>query len=166
MDQVKSAVSPAGPLAYFQGFAPPADRSTGGVLAPHRRTLVLAGLLALLLAGVTATAPAWLSASVQPSPQPLDGTWSCSLAGEPVGTLSVNGTNYVLGPNDAGDPGAGVLELVVYATKYREEVIKVQNGTLKEKFGVNLGFHYDVPDQPQALVFNIGPGSGIRCIRP
>jgi hypothetical protein len=78
--------------------------------------------------------------------------------------LSVDGWNYVLGSNDAGEPKVGTLERVVFG-KYREEFIKVQSGTLREKFGVNLGYHYHVAAKLEALVFSTGPGSGIRCAR-
>lgn len=159
---MKSGVSATASLGNFDGHYGPLDRPLGVVLESHRRALIISGLLSLLLMIFAAGALGWLPSSVRPSPGPLSGTWGCSLAGEPVGNLSVDGWKYVLGPNDAGEQSVGTLEIVVYPGKYREEFVKVQGGTLSEKFGIRLGFH--VP-KPELLVFNIGPGSGIRCTR-
>ena len=58
----------------------------------------------------------------------------------------------------------GMLERIV-SGKYREEFLKVQSGTLKDKFGIHLGYHYHLAGKPEALVFSTGLGSGIRCNR-
>lgn len=163
MHPVKSAASMTASLEDFQ-VQGPLDRPLSALLGSRRQILIISGLLLLCLAILAAAALGWLASAVKPSPQPLSGTWDCSLAGEPVGILSVDGWNYVLGSTDAGEPKVGTLERVVFG-KYREEFIKVQSGTLRENFGINLGYHYHLAARPEALVFSIGPGSGIRCAR-
>ena len=85
------------------------------------------------------------------------------MAGEPIGTLSVDGWDYALGPNDGAAQASGALEVVILSSKFRDEMIRVQSGALRDTFGVKLGYHYKVAGQPEMLAFNIGPGSGIRC---
>lgn len=149
--------------------APPLDWRAGIVDGTGRRGLVAFGIAALSIAVLVAASLPWEPISskrgAQPlaGTQPLDGNWSCSLAGEPIGTLSVEGWDYALGSNDGVGQASGALEVVILWSKHHEEVIRVQSGDLRDRFGVKLGYHYKVADQPEMLVFNIGPGSGIRC---
>lgn len=154
----------------FNGLASHLDWLWGAATGPRRRSLIISGLLALALILMTAVPLGLHLSMVTPAPplaasSPLSGTWGCSLAGEPIGNLSVDGWSYVLGSKAAGIQPAGVLERVVLGGKYHDEIIRVPSGTLREEFGVKLGFHYNVAGQPEVLVFNTAPGSGIRCTR-
>ena len=162
---MKSVASMTASLGDSLGFRGQSDRPLRALLGARPRVLMAHGVLAISLTLLAAAAAlGWLTLSAKPSPQPLSGTWNCSLAGDPVGVLSVDGWNYVLGSNDTGEATVGTMERVVFG-KYREEFIKVQSGALSEKFGVNLGYHYHLAAKPEALVFSVGPGSGIRCAR-
>jgi len=161
---MKTAVSHVRSLGYFDGHPGLLDWLSS---APAGRRLIVSGLLSLLLIMLASALLGPLPSSVKPAAQsvpeaqPLRGTWDCSLAGTPIGKLTVDGWDYVLG----GGQAAGTLGLVVFPAKYHEEVIRVPSGTLREKFGAKLGFHYKVAGEPEMLVFNIGPASGIRCTR-
>ena len=64
---------------------------------------------------------------------------------------------------DGAPQASGALEVEILWSKYHEEVIRIPSGALRDNYGVKLGYHYKVAGQPEMLVFNIGPGSGIRC---
>lgn len=161
---MKSAGSMTATLEDFQGVPGPVDRPLGDLLGSRRGIVVTAGLLSLALAIFAAASAGWLTAPAKPSALPLTGTWNCSLGGQPIGVLSVDGWNYALGASDADTPKDGTLRRVIYG-KYREEFLKVQGGALKDHYGVNLGYHYHIAGKPEALVFSVGPESGIRCSR-
>lgn len=164
MDQHKSATSMTMSSELFPGLAGPQLRPLSAVLRSHRLLLIVCGLMALTLAVVYAAATAW-APSAKPSAQsPLSGSWNCSLAGKSVGVLVVDGWTYVLGSGGVGDQRAGTLERVGVHSKTQEEFLKVHDGALREGFGIRLGFHNAVVE-PEQLVFNIGPGSGIHCTR-
>jgi hypothetical protein len=162
---MKSAGTVTATLEDFREHAGPLDRPAGTLSGSRGGILVVTGLLCVAAAVYTATTLGWLASPATPTTtQPLTGMWSCSLAGESVGTLSVDGWTYDLGSGQAGAPKDGLFKRVVFG-KYREEFLKVEGGTLAEKFGVNLGYHYHIADKPEALIFSIGPGSGIHCTR-
>ena len=133
-------------------------------IAPPRRWLaIVLGLASLALVLVAVTRLTWQDSSGRPTAQPLSGTWACSLAGQPIGALVIDGRNYMLGTADSGEPRAGTIEVVGKHTKMQEEFLRVQGGPLLEEFGVRLGFHNRAVEPP-VLVFNVGPGSGIHCL--
>lgn len=94
------------------------------------------------------------------------GTWACDLAGEFAGTLTVEGLTYVFTDDSAGTTEAGSLAMArarLGATT-RAGIVRVWSGPLSDTFGVTLGFHNRAAD-PETLVFNIGPGKGLQCLR-
>jgi hypothetical protein len=161
---------PAISMDVFDGIAnaaPSVDRLASDLLGSGRRRVIWYGVAALTLVTLAAVslslAPTSRSVS-QPlaGTQPLDGNWNCSLGGQPIGTLTVSGWDYALG-SDSAPQSSGALKVDILWSKYHEEVIRIQSGALRDRFGVKLGYHYKVAGQPEMLVFSIGPGSGIRC---
>ena len=144
--------------AEFSNHPSRSDRPL--VSLPNRGLAAALGLLSLglVLFAVTANVE---RAPVLPTAQPLSGPWSCSLAGEPVGPLVIDGLTYVLGPAASGE--TGTIAIIGKHTKTSEEFLKVQSGPLLDQFGVRLGFHNRAV-VPHTLVLNVGPGSGIQCI--
>lgn len=117
-----------------------------------------------IAARAPAVPQAWLQLVPEPQ-QPPSGTWTCDFAGEAVGTLTVTGWQYALGTTAAGEPQSGTLEpLGGRAGKNRATYVQVESGPLKDNFGIRLGIHDDSA-KPENLIFNLGPGSGIRCVR-
>ena len=106
--------------------------------------------------------PTALSRSLRDAAPPPVGNWNCTLPGRAVGRLRVDGWRYVLTP-EAGEPRGGSLAPVGgQAIKNKAAYVRITSGPLKEDFGVGLGHHVDQVE-PEILVLNVGPGSGIRC---
>jgi len=151
-------------LEFFSGGPRAIRRPWSTIPRSDRWTLIASVLLLVPVLLFSVATTQWLASPATPVQSPLSGSWDCSLAGEAIGVLSVTGSTYVLGTPSAGEPLVGTIERVGKHSKLQEEFIKVQSGTLREDFGIRLGFHNAVVE-PEALVFNIGPGSGIRCAR-
>jgi hypothetical protein len=105
-----------------------------------------------------------VSLPTKPMLSPIDGQWVCSMAGAPAGTLSIYGSNYVLGSPQTGET-EGKMQQVV-AGKYHQRYLTVESGGLKDTLGTSFGVYIRVAGKPEALVFSLGPESGISCARP
>lgn len=102
------------------------------------------------------------------TPMPLmpAGQWSCTMSGDFVGTLAVEGPRYVFTAMDGVEnpPGSMATEKARLGARTRASLVRVWDGPLKDTFGVSLGFYNRAAD-PQTLVFNIAPGKGLQCLR-
>jgi hypothetical protein len=97
-------------------------------------------------------------------PLPI-GTWACSRSGEFTGTLSVKGTQYVFTNAGAVEAaGAMAVARARLGAKSQASLVRVWSGPLKDAFGISLGFHNRAAE-PETLVFSIGPGEGLQCLR-
>jgi hypothetical protein len=101
-----------------------------------------------------------------PLPPLPRGTWSCAMSGEFMGTLSVEGPRYVFTSAETDEAGAGAFATANsrLGRNSRSGLIRVWSGPLKDTFGVSLGLHNRGGD-PETLVFNMGPGKGLQCLR-
>jgi hypothetical protein len=105
-------------------------------------------------------------AGLSPLPPPPTGTWSCALSGEFAGTLTVEGLTYVFADTMGGTAEAGALATTRarLGAKSRASLVRIWSGPLSDTFGIALGFHNRAAS-PETLVFNIGPGKGLQCLR-
>ena len=101
-----------------------------------------------------------------PLPPLPRGTWTCVLSGEVMGTLSVEGPRYVFTSAATDEAAAGTLATANarLGRNSRSGLIRVWSGPLQDDFGVSLGLH-NRGGNPETLVFNIGPGKGLKCLR-
>jgi hypothetical protein len=100
-----------------------------------------------------------------PLPPVPHGTWTCERSDAFVGTLIVDGLRYVF-VDDAGTSEVGSLAVTRarLGSGSRASLVRVWSGPLSESFGISLGFHNRAAD-PETLVFSIGPGEGLECLR-
>ena len=97
------------------------------------------------------------------APPPV-GTWSCALPGETMGVLAVDGWRYTL-TTEGEQPRGGTLAPVGgQGLKNMSAYVRVESGPLKDDFGIGLGLHYEQAE-PDNLIFSMGPGAGVRCVR-
>lgn len=93
------------------------------------------------------------------------GTWACTLSDQVVGTLVVEGPNYLFTDRDAGTAVSGklVASTADLGPTANASFVRVSSGPLNDVHGVGLGF-YNRADA-ETLVFNVAPGKGITCAR-
>jgi hypothetical protein len=121
-------------------------------MLPHRIAV------ALLISGASLTTAA-----------AADEAWSCNLSSSqaPIGTITLSDASYALVQPD-GKAGTGALSLereietVTIGPGVEETLVHVDDGPLRNAFGVHLGY-LDERSDPAVLVFNIGVGAGIAC---
>jgi hypothetical protein len=99
-----------------------------------------------------------------PLPPLPSGTWACTLRGEVAGTLSVEGTRYQFTTSGTEAHGTLAVKRARLGYQSRASLVRVWSGPLKETFGISLGFHNRAAE-PETLVFNIGPGEGLQCLK-
>lgn len=158
MDQLKFTASLTAPADYAGLLERPS--------VAYRPIALVAAVLALGLVAFTALTLAWRTVPVAPSvtPGPISADWACSMGNASIGTLSVNGWDYVLAQGD-NTSAAGAIALDRNLMKFEQDMLKVPSGALRDTYGVKLGFHFNVAGLPERLVFNVAPGLGINCNR-
>jgi hypothetical protein len=135
-------------------------------LLTHRITalLAVAALSVAMLVGAELVLSSTAPDILLDTEAPFAGTWSCSLTGETRGVLTVTGWRYTLTSNGER-PRMGTLAQVGGRNpKQNPALVRVESGPLKDDLGIRVGFH-DERTEPENLIFNLGPGAGVNCVR-